>query len=74
MGAEKSAQRLAAKEGQPDKVAAEYRVFAVQIAALIKRVQAELVGLEVKDVKRQRKAPAAETEGVAGEGVGVGGA
>ena len=40
---EKSVQRLAQKEGQPDSVAAEYRKVGVAVADLIKKVNAEIV-------------------------------
>lgn len=43
---EKSVQRLAAKEGQPDSVAVEYRKVAVDIGDLLKKVTLEIVKLE----------------------------
>lgn len=49
--AEKSASRLASREGQPEAVAAEYRRYAVEVAELIKSVQMEIVSLE-KQVKK----------------------
>lgn len=52
--AEKSAQRLAAKEGQPEAVAMEYRKFGVGIATLIKEVDAEIVRLD-SPKKKQKK-------------------
>lgn len=45
---EKSVQRLAAKEGQPDSVAQEYRKVGAEIADLIKKVNLELHKVEVK--------------------------
>lgn len=46
VASEKSAQRLAVREGQPENVAAEYRKFAGEVAVLIKGVQAEIVKLD----------------------------
>lgn len=43
---EKSVQRLAAKEGQPDSVAAEYRKVGVAIGDVMKKVSVELSKLE----------------------------
>lgn len=43
---EKSVQRLAAKEGQPDSVAAEYRKVGVEIGDVMKKVSVELSKLE----------------------------
>lgn len=43
---EKSVQRLAAKEGQPDSVAAEYRKVGVEIGEVMKKVSVELSKLE----------------------------
>lgn len=45
---EKSVQRLAAKEGQPESVAAEYRKVGAEIADLIKKVNIEIHKVEVK--------------------------
>lgn len=39
---EKSVLRLAAKEGQPETVAVEYRKVATSVAALMRKVVAEL--------------------------------
>lgn len=49
--AEKSASRLAAREGQPEAVAAEYRRYGVEVAQLIKDVQSEIVALD-RQVKK----------------------
>lgn len=43
---EKSLQRLAAKEGQPDSVAVEYRKCSVEVGDLIKKVTLEIVKLD----------------------------
>lgn len=43
---EKSVQRLAAKEGQPDSVAVEYRKVGVEIGDLLKKCSVELSKLE----------------------------
>lgn len=44
---EKSVQRLAAKEGQPETVAIEYRKVGQEISELFKKVNAEINKLEV---------------------------
>lgn len=51
---EKSVQRLAAKEGQPDSVAVEYRKVAVEIGDLLKKVTIELSKME-QDAKKPVK-------------------
>lgn len=43
---EKSVARLAAKEGQPDTVAMEYRKVGAQIGELLKKVGMEIMKLE----------------------------
>lgn len=45
---EKSVNRLAAKEGQPESVAQEYRKVAVEIAEVMKKVNLEQSKLDVK--------------------------
>lgn len=44
--AEKSASRLAARDGQPESVAAEYRKFGADVGDLIKFVNIELVKMD----------------------------
>lgn len=61
---EKSVNRLAAKEGQPESVAAEYRKVAVEIAAVMKAVNAELAGMESD--KKSKKSVQGQDEQAAG--------
>lgn len=46
VGMEKSVNRLAAKEEQPDSVATEYRKVAAELASLIKDVNVEITKLD----------------------------
>ena len=48
---EKSVIRLAAKEGQPESVAVEYRKVAQEISSVMKKVAADLSEKEGKDKK-----------------------
>lgn len=49
---EKSVNRLAAKEGQPQSVAVEYRKVAGEVANLIKKVNQEILKLETPVAKK----------------------
>lgn len=48
---EKSVQRLAAKDGQPETVANEYRKVSVEIGDLVKAVTLEVVKLQAAETK-----------------------
>lgn len=49
---EKSVLRLAAKDGQPDTVAAEYRKVAAQIQVVMRKVVAALDDMQTKQAKK----------------------
>lgn len=56
---EKSVQRLAAKEGQPDTVAAEYRKVGMEIGELLKKVSVQHSVLEQEQAVKDAAAKAA---------------